>query len=149
MACSSRSTVTPLESLGHPGAVEFSIPRILYYFPKSGIASVVPSHVRAGSRMPARGHPGSIAAKSERPPISSFWVRRTTDRLPRLGPRLEQAIKSEDADRAARPPVGFEVYAMIRTLIHIALITAKAVLALIATILIVPGLGIAGTLWYI
>ena len=30
------------------------------------------------------------------------------------------------------------------TLIHIALITAKAVLALIATILIVPGLGIAG-----
>jgi len=37
---------------------------------------------------------------------------------------------------------------MIRTLIHIALITAKGVLALIATILIVPGLGIAGTLWY-
>jgi hypothetical protein len=29
---------------------------------------------------------------------------------------------------------------MIRTLIHIALITAKAVLALITTILIVPGL---------
>jgi hypothetical protein len=99
MARPSRSTVTPLESLGHPGAVEFSIPRILYYFPKSGIASVVLSHVRARSRMPARGHPGSIAAKSERPPISSFWVRRTTDRLPRLGPRLEQAINSEDADR--------------------------------------------------
>jgi uncharacterized membrane protein len=38
---------------------------------------------------------------------------------------------------------------MIRTLIHIALTTAKAVLALIATILIVPGLGIAGTLWYV
>ena len=38
---------------------------------------------------------------------------------------------------------------MIRTLIHIALITAKAVLALIATILIVPGLGIAATVWYI
>jgi uncharacterized membrane protein len=37
---------------------------------------------------------------------------------------------------------------MIRTSIHIALITAKAVLALIATMLIVPGLGIAGTLWY-
>jgi hypothetical protein len=37
---------------------------------------------------------------------------------------------------------------MIRTLIHIALITAKAVLTLIATILIVPGLGIAGTVWY-
>jgi VanZ family protein len=37
---------------------------------------------------------------------------------------------------------------MIRTLIHIALITMKAVLAVIATILIVPGLGIAGTLWY-
>jgi uncharacterized membrane protein len=37
---------------------------------------------------------------------------------------------------------------MIRTLIHIALVTAKAVLAVIATILIVPGLGIAGTLWY-
>jgi VanZ family protein len=37
---------------------------------------------------------------------------------------------------------------MIRTLIHIASITAKAVLAVIATILIVPGLGIAGTLWY-
>jgi uncharacterized membrane protein len=37
---------------------------------------------------------------------------------------------------------------MIRTLIHIALISAKAALALIATILIVPGLGIAGTVWY-
>ena len=37
---------------------------------------------------------------------------------------------------------------MIGTLIHIALITAKAVLALIATILIVPGLAIAATLWY-
>jgi uncharacterized membrane protein len=37
---------------------------------------------------------------------------------------------------------------MIRTSIHIALITVKAVLALIATILIVPGLGIVGTLWY-
>ena len=37
---------------------------------------------------------------------------------------------------------------MIGKLIHIALITAKAVLALIATILIVPGLGIVGTLWY-
>ena len=32
--------------------------------------------------------------------------------------------------------------------IHIALITAKAVLALIAAILIVPGLGIAATVWY-
>ncbi len=38
---------------------------------------------------------------------------------------------------------------MIRTLIHIALVTAKAVLAVIVTILIVPGLGIAGILWYI
>jgi uncharacterized membrane protein len=37
---------------------------------------------------------------------------------------------------------------MIGTLVHIALITAKAVLAVIAIILIVPGLGIAGTLWY-
>ena len=37
---------------------------------------------------------------------------------------------------------------MIRTLIHVALVTAKAVLALTAIILIVPGLGIAGTLWY-
>jgi uncharacterized membrane protein len=32
--------------------------------------------------------------------------------------------------------------------IHIALITAKAVLALIAAILIIPGLGIAATVWY-
>jgi uncharacterized membrane protein len=32
--------------------------------------------------------------------------------------------------------------------IHIALITAKAVLAIIAIILIVPGLGIAATVWY-
>jgi hypothetical protein len=38
---------------------------------------------------------------------------------------------------------------MIRTLMHIALTTAKAVLAIIATILIVPGLGIAGTIWYL
>ena len=38
---------------------------------------------------------------------------------------------------------------MISALIHIALISAKAVLALIATILIVPGLGIAATVWYI
>jgi uncharacterized membrane protein len=43
----------------------------------------------------------------------------------------------------------FEVYTdMISTLAHIALISAKAVLALIATILIVPGLGIAATVWY-
>jgi uncharacterized membrane protein len=48
-------------------------------------------------------------------------------------------------DRAARPLRGL---GMIRTLIHIALISAKAVLAVIATILIVPGLGIAGTVWY-
>jgi hypothetical protein len=33
MALSSRSTVTSLESLGRLGAVEVSIPRILYYFP--------------------------------------------------------------------------------------------------------------------
>jgi hypothetical protein len=38
---------------------------------------------------------------------------------------------------------------MMNTLIHIALISAKAVLALFATILIVPGLGIAATVWYI
>ena len=31
---------------------------------------------------------------------------------------------------------------------NVALISAKAVLALIATILIVPGLGIAATVWY-
>src|SRR6476469_8715157 len=37
---------------------------------------------------------------------------------------------------------------MISALINIALISAKAVLALIATILIVPGLGIAATFWY-
>jgi uncharacterized membrane protein len=37
---------------------------------------------------------------------------------------------------------------MISALIHIALISAKAVLALIATILIVPGLGIAAMVWY-
>ena len=37
---------------------------------------------------------------------------------------------------------------MISALIHIALISAKAVLALIATILILPGLGIAATVWY-
>ena len=37
---------------------------------------------------------------------------------------------------------------MISALIHIALISAKAVLALIATILIVPGLGIAAMIWY-
>jgi uncharacterized membrane protein len=37
---------------------------------------------------------------------------------------------------------------MIRTLIHIALVTASAVLAVIATILIVPGLAIACILWY-
>jgi hypothetical protein len=37
---------------------------------------------------------------------------------------------------------------MISALTHIALISAKAVLALIATILIVPGLGIAATFWY-
>jgi uncharacterized membrane protein len=33
--------------------------------------------------------------------------------------------------------------------IHIALITAKAALSLIAVILIVPGLGIAATVWYV
>jgi hypothetical protein len=38
---------------------------------------------------------------------------------------------------------------MMNTLIHIALISAKALLALLATILIVPGLGIAATVWYI
>jgi uncharacterized membrane protein len=38
---------------------------------------------------------------------------------------------------------------MISALINIALISAKAILALIATILIVPGLGIAATVWYI
>jgi uncharacterized membrane protein len=37
---------------------------------------------------------------------------------------------------------------MIRTLIHIALVTASAVLAVIATMLIVPGLAIACILWY-
>ena len=37
---------------------------------------------------------------------------------------------------------------MISVLINIALISAKAVLALIATILIVPGLGIAATVGY-
>jgi len=37
---------------------------------------------------------------------------------------------------------------MISTLAHIALISAKAVLALIAAILIVPGLGVAATVWY-
>jgi hypothetical protein len=37
---------------------------------------------------------------------------------------------------------------MISALTHIALISAKAVLALIAIILIVPGLGIAATVWY-
>jgi uncharacterized membrane protein len=37
---------------------------------------------------------------------------------------------------------------MISALINIALISAKAVLVLIAAILIVPGLGIAGTVWY-
>ena len=37
---------------------------------------------------------------------------------------------------------------MISALINIALISAKAILALIATILIVPGLGIAATVWY-
>jgi Flp pilus assembly protein TadG len=37
---------------------------------------------------------------------------------------------------------------MISALIHIALISAKAVLALLATILIIPGLGIAATVWY-
>ena len=38
---------------------------------------------------------------------------------------------------------------MISALIHIVSISAKVVLALIATILIVPGLGIAATVWYI
>ena len=37
---------------------------------------------------------------------------------------------------------------MISALIHIALISAKAVLVLIAAILIVPGLGIAAMVWY-
>jgi hypothetical protein len=37
----------------------------------------------------------------------------------------------------------------MNTLIHIALISAKALLALLATILIIPGLGIAATVWYI
>jgi uncharacterized membrane protein len=37
---------------------------------------------------------------------------------------------------------------MISAVIHIALISAKAVLALIATIVIVPGVGIAATVWY-
>ena len=37
---------------------------------------------------------------------------------------------------------------MISTLINIALISAKAVLVLIAAILIVPGLGIAAMIWY-
>ena len=39
-------------------------------------------------------------------------------------------------------------FGMISALINIALISAKAALALIATILIVPGLGIAATVWY-
>src|SRR5262245_22248489 len=38
---------------------------------------------------------------------------------------------------------------MISALINIVLISAKAVLAIIATILIVPGLGIAATVWYV
>ena len=46
------------------------------------------------------------------------------------------------------PPPRLPGLGMIRTLIHIALITVKTILAVIATILIVPGLGIAGTLWY-
>jgi hypothetical protein len=37
---------------------------------------------------------------------------------------------------------------MISALINIALISAKAVLVLIAAILIVPGLGIAAMVWY-
>jgi len=39
-------------------------------------------------------------------------------------------------------------FGMISALINIASISAKAALALIATILIVPGLGIAATVWY-
>jgi hypothetical protein len=39
-------------------------------------------------------------------------------------------------------------FGMTSALINIALISAKAALALIATILIVPGLGIAATVWY-
>jgi uncharacterized membrane protein len=52
-------------------------------------------------------------------------------------------------DQMTRPTgFGFRGLGMISALIHIALISAKAVLALIATILIVPGLGIAAMVWY-
>jgi uncharacterized membrane protein len=95
------------------------------------------SLIYLGSTRP--GHQRGVHLRTMRFKVTGGWRRLGAagagDQLRRPRPRCSPA----------RPLRGL---GMIGKLIHIALITAKAVLALIATILIVPGLGIVGTLWY-